>query len=60
MYQRKLGTDDREHEFLGVRLQDSKHTQGDIKKITARKTGTRTLGTFTKLNKTSTSEDKAI
>ena len=41
MYQRKSGTDDCEHEFAGSRLQNPKPTQGDIRKVTARRAGTR-------------------
>ena len=57
MYQRKLGIDDCEHEFFWCETTKFKAYTRWHKKITARKTGTRTLGTFTKLNKASKSED---
>ena len=58
--QRRSGTDDCEHEFAGTKLRNPKPTQNDMRKHTARRTGTRTSGMFTKLNKANTSGDQAL
>ena len=60
MCQRKSGTDDCEHEFAGSRLRTPKPTQGDMKKVTARRAGTRSCSAFTNLNKSNTSGNKSI
>ena len=60
MYQRKSGTDDCEHEFAGSRLRNSKPTQGDMRKVNARRADTRSSSAFANLNKSNTSGDKAI
>ena len=60
MCQRKSGTDDCEHEFAGSRLRNPKPTQGDMRKVTARRAGTRSSSAFTNLNKSNTSGDKSI
>ena len=60
MCQRKSGTDDCEHEFAGSRLRNPKPTQGDMRKVTARRAGTRSSSTFANLNKSNTSGDKSI
>ena len=58
--QRKSGTEDYEYEYVGARLRNPKPTQGDMRKITARRIGTRTSGAYTNLNSSNTSEYKAI
>ena len=67
--QRRSGTDDCEYEFTGTKLRNPKPTpklrnpkptQNDMRKHTARRTGTRTSGMFTKLNKANTSRDQAL
>ena len=60
MYQRKSGTDNCEHEFSGSRLRNPKPTQGDMRKITARRTGMRSSSAYTNLNKSNASGDKSI
>ena len=60
MVQRRAGTDDCEHEFAGSRLRNPKPTQGDMRKVTARRAGTRCSSVFTNLNKSNTSGDKSI
>ena len=44
----------------GTKLRNPKPTQNDMRKHTARRTGTRTSGMFTKLNKANTSGDQAL
>ena len=60
MCQSKLGTDNCEHEFAGSRLRNPKPTQGDMRKVTARRAGTKSSSSFTNLNKSNTSGDKSI
>ena len=60
MCQRKSGTDDCEHEFAGSRLRNLKPTQCDMRKITARRAGTRSSSAYTTLNKSNASRDTSI
>ena len=58
--QRKSGTDNCEHNFAASRLRNPKPTQGDMRKVTARRAGTRSSSAFTNLNKSNTSGEKSI